>query len=82
MWSTAHAPSLDRRGRISIAGGIRRLTFVLIRVLDLAFVVQRERRLLMSLDDRMLRDIGLSRCDASVEARRSPWDIPRDRLWV
>jgi uncharacterized protein YjiS (DUF1127 family) len=81
MWSIAHAPSLDPRGRISIAGGIWRLTFVLVRILDLALVVQRERRLLMSLDDRMLRDVGLSRCDASVEAHRSPWDIPRDRLW-
>ena len=33
------------------------------------------RRLLGQLDDRMLRDIGISRLDALEEARRVPWDL-------
>lgn len=30
----------------------------------------RQRRLLLALDDRMLKDIGLSRCDAEREAAK------------
>ncbi|HYZ34439.1 MAG TPA: DUF1127 domain-containing protein [Crenalkalicoccus sp.] len=33
------------------------------------------RRLLARLDDRMLKDIGISRADALAEARRVPWDL-------
>lgn len=33
------------------------------------------RQHLAELDDQMLRDIGLSRADASAEMRRAPWDI-------
>lgn len=33
------------------------------------------RRQLAQMDDRMLRDIGLSRSDALREADRAPWDI-------
>ena len=40
----------------------------------------RTRRCLARLDDRMLKDIGLSRADALAEAGRSPWDLdPRRR---
>jgi len=72
MWSKTCAASPARR----IAGGIVRL----ICLLDLALEVRRERRMLLSLDDRVLRDIGLSRCEAWAEAHRSLWDIPHDRL--
>ena len=34
-----------------------------------------ERRLLATLDDRMLADIGVSRSEADREANRSPWDV-------
>jgi uncharacterized protein YjiS (DUF1127 family) len=78
MWSIARAPAPCRRGRISIVGGILRL----ICLLDLALEIQRERRMLLSLDDHILRDMGLSRYDAWAEACRSPWDIPGDRLWL
>ena len=35
------------------------------------------RRHLARLDDRMLKDIGLSRADALAEAARPPWDLDR-----
>ena len=41
--------------------------------------VRAERRRLMALDDRMLKDIGLSRSDAYSEAARSPFDLPSRR---
>jgi uncharacterized protein YjiS (DUF1127 family) len=38
--------------------------------------VRRERRALMALDDRMLKDIGLGRGDVARETMRAPWDLP------
>jgi uncharacterized protein YjiS (DUF1127 family) len=35
------------------------------------------RRYLAEMDDRMLKDIGISRVDALREAERLPWDIGR-----
>jgi uncharacterized protein YjiS (DUF1127 family) len=35
----------------------------------------RTRRQLAEMDDRMLRDIGISRLDALREAERAPWDL-------
>jgi uncharacterized protein YjiS (DUF1127 family) len=76
MSSVARARSPYRAGRIRIAGGIRRL----ICVLDLVLVVRRERRMLLGMDDRALKDIGFSRSKACAEACRPFWDIPVDRL--
>lgn len=42
--------------------------------------VRRERQMLASLDDRMLKDIGLTRADANLEAARPSWDVPDSRL--
>ena len=42
--------------------------------------VRRERQLLATLDDRMLKDIGLTRADANLEAARPGWDMPECRL--
>lgn len=36
---------------------------------------RRGRRALAEMDPRMLRDIGLSRCDVDAELRRVFWDI-------
>jgi uncharacterized protein YjiS (DUF1127 family) len=36
--------------------------------------ISRERRALLGLDDRMLRDIGITRADAEQEAGRPFWD--------
>lgn len=41
-----------------------------------ALVARRQRLQLLSLDDRMLADIGISRADAYREAARSPFDVP------
>lgn len=35
------------------------------------------RRQLAEMDDRMLKDIGISRLDALTEADRLPWDLGR-----
>ena len=59
-----------------IAGQIWRL----IVSFELALRVRRERRLLASLDERTLKDIGFNRGDAGAEAGRSFWDVPVDRL--
>jgi uncharacterized protein YjiS (DUF1127 family) len=77
MSSMARARPAHRHGRVRIADGIRRLLVVL----DLALEVRRERRMLLSLNDRALKDIGFSRGEAWAEACRSLWDIPRNRLW-
>lgn len=42
--------------------------------------VRAERRRLMALDDRMLKDIGLSRSDAYTEASRPAFDLPSRRV--
>lgn len=39
----------------------------------------RERRALLELDDRLLKDIGISRYDALGEASRPFWDEPGQR---
>ena len=39
--------------------------------------VRRERRALLRLDDRLLKDIGISRAQAEGEAERSPFDCNR-----
>ncbi|MFC7738102.1 DUF1127 domain-containing protein [Roseomonas sp. GCM10028921] len=36
-----------------------------------------ERRILATLDDRMLADVGLNRLAAEREATRAPWDLER-----
>lgn len=40
-----------------------------------ALRVMETRRELATLDDRLLRDIGLGRQEAAREAARAPWDI-------
>jgi uncharacterized protein YjiS (DUF1127 family) len=45
-----------------------------------AVTVARERRSLMELDDRMLKDIGLGRSEAFGEAIKAFGDLPADRL--
>jgi uncharacterized protein YjiS (DUF1127 family) len=51
----------------------------LIGAIELAFRVRRERRILLAMDDRMLKDLGLNGI-AYAEASRPFWDVPVDRL--
>ena len=39
------------------------------------------RRRLAEMDDRMLKDIGISRADALEEAGRAPWDLRTRSSW-
>ena len=43
--------------------------------LDEAMTAWSSRRELERLDDRMLKDLGLSRAQAMFEAQRAPWEI-------
>lgn len=43
-----------------------------------AWSVQRQRKALTKMDDRMLADIGLTRAQAYQEASRPFWDLPAD----
>ena len=51
----------------------------LIGTIELALQVRRERRILLAMDDRMLKDLGLSGI-AYTEATRAFWDVPADRM--
>jgi uncharacterized protein YjiS (DUF1127 family) len=51
----------------------------LIGTIELALQVRRERRILLGMDHRMLKDMGLNG-RAHAEASRPFWDVPVDRL--
>jgi uncharacterized protein YjiS (DUF1127 family) len=70
-------PAISRlSGRLAQTGGrIARL----IGTIELALQVRRERRLLLGMDDRTLKDLGLNGI-AYAEATRAFWDLPVDRL--
>jgi uncharacterized protein YjiS (DUF1127 family) len=84
MRSIAHTglPSRPQAGDVrgnQHSAYVRRL-WQLASALGVALKVRRERRMLLSLDERALKDVGFSHSEASVEASRSFWDIPVDRL--
>jgi uncharacterized protein YjiS (DUF1127 family) len=70
-------PAFPRLGS-GIARVGRRISH-LVGALELALQVRRERRLLMGMDERMLKDLGLNGI-AYREASRPFWDVPRERL--
>ena len=45
------------------------------RIMDMV-ALHKQRRDLSKLDDRALRDIGISRYEAAVESSRPAWDVP------
>ena len=52
--------------------------FATMRRLWGALHIRRQRRALLLLDDRMLRDVGLSRADVEREVTRALFDLPSD----
>jgi uncharacterized protein YjiS (DUF1127 family) len=75
MMSYARRAETDRQGRpgtglarLRTAGA--RLVIALLQWHELA----QQRRRLLSLDDRMLKDIGITRADAHLEGTRRFWD--------
>lgn len=66
----AHLPALPLA--ILRAGSLTRLSSRLLA----ASALKRSRHSLSQLDDRLLRDIGLTRAEALSEADRAPWDAP------
>ena len=58
------------------------LTAWLLRAIELVLgwqEVARQRRALLELDERLLKDIGITRADAEREAGRSLWDPGQER---
>ena len=52
----------------------------LLGAIELALQVRRERRILLAMDDRTLKDLGLNGSIAYAEASRPFWDVPAERL--
>jgi uncharacterized protein YjiS (DUF1127 family) len=59
---------------------VKRALTRLLRLGEAAFTVAAERRTLGALDDRLLKDIGLSRSLAEREAARDFLDVPEHRI--
>ncbi|RYH11832.1 DUF1127 domain-containing protein [Tropicimonas sp. IMCC6043] len=55
--------------------GTSRHPGLLHRIMEV-LAVRKQRRDLAQLDDRALRDIGVSRDEADLEASRPAWDVP------
>lgn len=74
--SRGSVPAIEPRLAAPAAGTWARMQ----RLLKLALVVAGERRQLAALDDRMLKDIGLSRSTAAREVAREFLDLPIGRI--
>jgi uncharacterized protein YjiS (DUF1127 family) len=67
--------ALPLRLRPGLAAWTRRAIELVLGWQDVA----RQRRALLELDERLLKDIGISRADAEREASRPFWDAARER---
>jgi len=67
--------------RMAIASGSRARAQDAVRMLRRWYEITRERQALAALDDRALKDMGISRTDALEESARPFWDAnPRRRI--
>jgi len=58
--------------------GIVELTSRILLKVETWLEISRQRRTLATLDDRLLKDIGISRASANAEANRPFWDVPEE----
>lgn len=65
-------PLASPAAQVSDPTWIKRLT----RSLQVAHVLYKQRKALVRLDDRMLKDLGVTREQANSEAGRPVWDVP------
>jgi len=65
---------IQQDGVRSLGQYLVRFTHYFLTSLDVA----RQRKQLLALDERTLKDIGINRTDALREANRDFWDIPED----
>jgi uncharacterized protein YjiS (DUF1127 family) len=76
--SHARRFEIDRRQHhaMRLASTLRSAAVWLVHVLLRWQELARQRRRLLSLDDRMLKDIGITRAEAMREGTRPFWDAP------
>lgn len=75
-FSGGSVPAIQRAQTSRGVGRWRRA----LRFIEAAFQVAGERHQLAALDDRVLKDIGLSRSVADREASREFFDVPEHRI--
>jgi uncharacterized protein YjiS (DUF1127 family) len=77
MTEAAAAFRVEQAGKRPIVAGqcarSRNLAFACVRLIAIWMARARERRDLATLDDRMLRDIGITRIDVLRECRKPFW---------
>lgn len=74
-----HSLPLRRRARVGFGSALRSIARTLVERLLTWQEAMAERQRLAELDDRQLRDIGLSRADIERELRRPLWDSLESR---
>jgi uncharacterized protein YjiS (DUF1127 family) len=65
----------DRTAPEARTGGVRSSLLAFLRWLAQVDRAYRERSYLAEMDDRILRDIGITRAEADAEARRRPMSV-------
>jgi uncharacterized protein YjiS (DUF1127 family) len=78
MMSYARRVETGRHDRpaIGLARSLRNAGARLVLALLQRHELAQQRRRLLALDDRMLKDIGITRADAIHEGTRRFWDVP------
>jgi uncharacterized protein YjiS (DUF1127 family) len=83
MLTFARGNGTERRARraLPLAGGLRNAGVWLALALLHWHELTQQRRRLLALDERMLKDIGLTRADACREGARPFWDARGVDWW-
>ncbi len=76
QYSTLQSPAVDAsRSALDAIAGLARLPLAILETLLVWQERGQQRRHLVALDDRLLRDIGVSRADAAREAAVPFWRV-------